>query len=102
MFDSIESQTTWDISRPMLWGFFFIDDSPEKLQRAGRELEKRGYRFVKIYQDDPKINWWLHVEREEVHTVDSLHARNVELSVFARETGLKDYDGNDVGPLVEK
>jgi hypothetical protein len=41
----------------------------------------------------------LHVEKAEVHSVDSLHARNGELMAFAQENQLASYDGMDVGPV---
>ena len=77
MFDNISNNTKWDISKPMLWGYFFTDDSREDLQRAAPLLEAQGYRLVDIYlgdKDSPQEPdlWWLHVEKIEVHTVTSL------------------------------
>ena len=47
---------------------------------------------------DPDL-WWLHVEKTEVHTPDSLHERNQALYRFAEEHGLDAYDGMDVGAI---
>ena len=106
MFDSIASDTSWDLSKPMLWGYFFTDGSKEKLERSAPLLVARGYRLVDIYLADkeepsePDL-WWLHVEKVEVHTVDSLNARNVELYQLADDQGIDSYDGMDVGPAAK-
>jgi hypothetical protein len=39
------------------------------------------------------------VDRVEIHTVDSLDARNHEFNDFARVNGIALYDGMDVGPV---
>jgi len=119
MFEDIRSDSNWDVERPMLWGYFFIDSSPEKLERAAKELEQLGYRYVDIYlpdddeddvdedrQDDDEgeggaEHWFLHVEKEEIHTPESLHERNRQLYAFAEKHGLADYDGMDVGPVAQ-
>ncbi|MFX8929938.1 ribonuclease E inhibitor RraB, partial [Acinetobacter baumannii] len=48
---------------------------------------------------DGAESWWLHVERDERHSVDSLDARNRALHRFAETHGLEAYDGMDVGPV---
>lgn len=103
MFDSIAEQGKWDMSQPMLWGFFFTNRDPKRLHEIAPILQSREYEFVDIFKsekDDPaKADlWWLHVQRVEVHSVDSLYARNEQLVDFAREHGLDSYDGMDVGP----
>jgi hypothetical protein len=102
MFDSIAERGQWDMSRPMLWGYFFTHSDREALNAVVPLLQIRDYEYVEIHQsdkDDPTEAdlWWLHVQRVEVHSVDSLFARNEQLSDFAREHGLDSYDGMDVG-----
>jgi hypothetical protein len=103
MFDNIEAKTDWDMSEPMLWGYFFTDSSREKLEVAAAELEQSGYRYVDMFEPDIEEGeeryLFLHVEKEEVHTPESLHRRNGELYVFAESRGLRSYDGMDVGPI---
>jgi len=70
------------------------------------ELQAEDYEFVDVYlsdKDDPDDEdmWWLHVQRVEVHTVDSLFARNERLTEFAAHHGLDSYDGMDVGLAPE-
>ena len=103
MFAKIRAQTDWPIDSDMLWGYFFTDTDRAKLERAGRALEEAGYRFVGILAPDPddddQETLYLHVERIETHTAESLHARNTELYALAGALGLATYDGMDVGPV---
>ncbi|WP_206606625.1 ribonuclease E inhibitor RraB [Steroidobacter cummioxidans] len=107
MFESIGRDTKWDMSKPMLWGYFFTDAGRAKLEKAAPLLEKEGYRFVEIFisdkedPNDPDL-WWLHVEKVEVHTPDTLNKRNKGLYKFAADHQLGSYDGMDVGPVDRK
>lgn len=97
MFAQIRAGSGWDLSKPLLWGYFFLDPDRVTLDRASKVLVERGYRLVAIEQVGDRL-WRLHVERPEVHTVDTLDARNREFYAFARAQGLRSYDGMDVGP----
>jgi hypothetical protein len=105
MFADIRTQGKWNLDGPLLWGYFFTAGTKQKLEPAGKALTKDGYRFVDIWlsesdePDEPDC-WWLHVERVEHHTVDSLHKRNKLLEAVAKKFDV-DYDGMDVG-LVEE
>jgi len=106
MFDNMAKDTPWDLSRPVLWGYFFTDPSRQALERAAPLLECQGYRIVDIYlsdKDEPSESdlWWLHVEKVEVHTPDTLDQRNQVLHQFAHDEGIDTYDGMDVGPATE-
>ena len=100
MFDAIAEQTDWDMTGEMLWGYFFSDDSHDKLEACSDRLAEMGYHFVDISEgdeaDDPLT---LHVVKIEVHTTDSLDLRNQELAKIAEEMGLSSYEGMDVGPV---
>ena len=104
MFADMAATAPWDLNKPLLWGYFFADPSKEKLEQAGPLLKAKGYKVVGVYPsnkekpDDPDL-WWLHVEKAEKHTVDSLHLRNQEFYAFVSEQGLESYDGMDVGPV---
>lgn len=50
MFANIQAEAHWDMAGPMLWGYFFTDRSPEKLQALVPILERQGYRLVDLYQ----------------------------------------------------
>ncbi|WP_312438726.1 ribonuclease E inhibitor RraB [Janthinobacterium sp.] len=106
LFDNIAENAPWDLTQPLLWGYYFTNPTPEALEQAAGVLAIDGYRPVELYQPEledaaaPPV-WVLHVEKEEVHNVDSLHARNGELQQFAQEQKLASYDGMDVGPVGE-
>jgi len=103
MFENIKRETDWDMSKGMLWGYFFVHSKPEKLELASMKLAQKGYKKVDIYlsdkddENDPDM-FWLHVERVETHSPETLNDRNEELHAFAEENGLDCYDGMDVGP----
>lgn len=105
MFSNIKSTTTWDLNGPMLWGYFFTDTSEEKLQSFVSILQKQGYRFVDLYvpelDEGMEEYFFLHVEKEEIHSVSSLHQRNQELESLAYLHQIGSYDGMDVGPVLE-
>jgi Regulator of ribonuclease activity B len=104
MFAAISEQSGWDMKKPMLWGYFFTHHEPKLLESAKGRLVENGYRFVDIHLSDKENptdpdKWWLHVEKEEIHTPQSLDKRNDELYLLAHELGLDSYDGMDVGPI---
>ena len=103
LFDHTRTAAKWSIDDVCLWGYFFTDHDRNKLAEAAPLLERMGYRVVGFLEptpdDDDQSLLFLHVEREELHTVESLHARNQELYRFADEFGLESYDGMDVGPI---
>ena len=109
MFESIADRGEWDMTQPMLWGYFFTNRDLTTLRAAIPHLQSQDYEFVEVFRsekDEPQDEdlWWLHVQRIEVHTVDSLFARNERLYEFASRHGLDSYDGMDVGPtpVVER
>lgn len=102
LFADMKQNAPWDISKPLLWGYFFADPVKEKLEGAAPLLEAKGYQVVGIFDSNPDSDTpalhWLQIEKVEKHTVDTLHARNQEFYKFADEHQLESYDGMDVGP----
>jgi hypothetical protein len=99
MFANMRAQTDWDVDGEMLWGYFFTDPNPKKLKPLADYLSNAGYRLVKIHETDDRNTYFLHVERVETHTPQTLFARNAEFYLLADEFGLESYDGMDVGPV---
>lgn len=102
MFAGMAEDTDWDLAAPLLWGYFFTDADADRLRAAAPLLEAQGYTVVDVFlgeKDDAGApdEWWLHVEKLEVHTPASLDMRNQLLYAFARTNGLASYDGMDVG-----
>ena len=106
VFARMQDEAGWHVTVPMLWGYFFTDQVPGKLHAAVSRLEPLGYRTVDLFHaatNDPHEAsetplHVLHVERVELHTPMSLHARNDDFNALAEELGLASYDGWDVGP----
>ena len=100
MFDSMRDNGI-NTDQDLLWGFFFADRDPSKLEGVVPKLEKSGYQFVDIFEADDDAredsSFFLHVEMVEQHSVDTLDRRNRELYEFAVQSGLDSYDGMDVG-----
>lgn len=101
MFANMRRRSKWDLEGDLLWGYFFTDPDPKKLERTVEPLTQAGYRFGSIYETDSKDTYFLHVEKIEKHTPQTLHDRNAELYRLADEYGLESYDGMDVGPILE-
>ena len=103
MFANIRENTDWDLNGPMLWGYFFVNTTPEPLNGLAENLVAMGYSLVEIFEPELEEGeapyHVLHVERAEVHTEASLDARNHELQTLAEQNGVEDYDGMDVGPV---
>lgn len=98
MFDNMRAKTKWNVEGPLLWGYFFVDPSEEKLKRVATDLVASGYRMVEIEKSGQQFNYRLHVEKVEEHTPMSLYLRNGEFYTLAEKYGLASYDGMDVGP----
>lgn len=105
MFANIKADAKWNMDEPMLWGYFFTDQSHEKLSALVPVLESQGYRYVDMFI--PELNegqdeyFFLHVEKEEVHSPQSLFERNAHLYALADLHELDSYDGMDVGPIAK-
>ena len=97
LFADIRKENEINLDGPLLWGYYFNDTKPEKLEAAAEALEAMGYEFVAIYSDEEETDFALHVEKMDTHTVDSLLALNEKFYAFAAEHGLQAYDGMDVG-----
>lgn len=104
MFNNIKEQAQWDVTKPLLWGYFFTDSNPEKLEAISPKLQEMGYKIVDIFQaekeepSEPDL-FYLHVEKVEIHDSQSLDKRNDEFYIFSSKEGIGSYDGMDVGPV---
>ncbi len=88
IFRGMRTQSGWDTTRPLLWGYFFTDPDESRLGPIAEHLTRQGYRVVNIYPTDDRSKTFLHVEKVEVHTPRSLHARNIELEALAAQFGI--------------
>ena len=82
-----------------LWGYFFTDKYPEKLKNLKEVLVKEGYRFVDLYLTSDGHTYFLHVEKTEHHSAQSLYELNCKFYKLADKHNIDSYDGMDVGPI---
>jgi hypothetical protein len=106
MFNDIKDQGQWDLSKPLLWGYFFTDSDPTKLALVIPEIESMGYFIVDIFQakkeDETEADsFYLHVAKIEIHNCKSLDKINDDFYILAHKNGLDSYDGMDVGPVEQ-
>ncbi len=106
MFASIAEGARWDMSQPMLWGYFFTDRSRDKLESIIPTLERDGCRYVDLFipelDEGQEPYYFLHVEKEEIHSPASLFERNSQFYALADLHALDSYDGMDVGPIQQR
>lgn len=97
MFEGMRAEAPWDVDSDLLWGYFFTGEDEKSLARLSKKLVSSDYRLVELRPDENISGFWLHVEKVETHSPDSLHDRNQELYRLADEYRVT-YDGMDVGP----
>lgn len=102
LFANLRENTDWDLTAPLLWGYYFVHATAEPLQALATHLQAQGYTQVELFEqeaeDGDETFQVLHVERVEIHDEASLDQRNQELMALAQQMGVEDYDGVDVGP----
>ncbi|MGI8469520.1 MAG: ribonuclease E inhibitor RraB [Pyrinomonadaceae bacterium] len=105
IFDDAKREDNWNLDEEMLYSFYFVDESVDKLEKLGLFLEKEGYDFIDIFElgdeetDQSTGEYLLHVEKIEKHTPESLAQRNVEFQKLADEYEIETYDGWEFGEV---
>jgi Regulator of ribonuclease activity B len=99
MFEGMRTEAQWDVDSDLLWGYFFTDRDKKKLNQLAKKLVSLGYRLVELRPGENDPAFWLHVEKVETHSPDTLHKRNQEFYRMADEYRVH-YDGMDVGPVT--
>lgn len=89
----------WDMDQQQTWGYFFKDASQSKLEGVAQILANQGYEVVDINQSYPDLLYWLHVEKTQIHSVQSLHQLNQSFYQLAQEHQILAYDGMDISPV---
>lgn len=105
IFNDAKTEDGWDLSSEMLYSYYFVDEDVDKLEQLGNDLEKDGYVFVDIFElgddetEESTGEYLLHIDKEEIHTPESLAERNVEFANLAAERSIKTYDGWEFGEV---
>lgn len=103
IFAEAEREEGWNVTGEMLYSFYFVDESVEKLEKLGEHLESEGYTFVNVYElgdeetKEPTGEYLLHLDKVEQHTPDSLADRNLKFEKLADEFDVESYDGWEFG-----
>jgi len=105
IFNDAKTQDNWNLDEEMLFSFYFVDKSVDKLEKLGLKLEADGYDFVDIFElgdektDESTGDYLLHIDKVETHTPESLAQRNVEFQRLADEYEIETYDGWEFGEV---
>ena len=105
IFETARTEDNWNLEGEMLYSFYFVDESIEKLEKLGLYLEKQNYDFIDIFElgDDetgePTGEYLLHIDKVEIHTPETLAERNVEFQKLADEYEIESYDGWEFGEV---
>jgi hypothetical protein len=103
IFAEAEREEGWDLSGDMLYSYYFVDRSIEKLEKLGLYLEEQGFDFINVFElgdeetGESTGEYLLHIDRTEKHTPESLAERNTEFQRLAAEYEIESYDGWEFG-----
>lgn len=100
MFRKMKTEAKWDMSKPMLWGYFFLDPDKKKLEALTKKLSREKFDIVNIEATDDKEVYRLHIEEKTIHTPESLIKQNNRLEYLAKENDIESFDGWDVEPIA--
>ena len=107
IFNTARTEDGWNPDEEMLYSFYFVGKDVDKLEKLGLELEKQGYDFLDIFElgdeetEESTGEYLLHIDKVEIHTPDSLAARNVEFQQLADQHEIESYDGWEFGEVGE-
>lgn len=105
IFAEAKQEDNWNIDEPMLYSFYFVDKSVEKLEKLGLKLEADGYYFVDIFElgdeetEKSTGEYLLHIDKIEIHTPESVAQRNFEFQKLANQFEIETYDGWEFGEI---
>jgi len=95
-FKHIENTNELDLTKDLSWGYYFSNSNKAGLEKMKNILLfEEDYSFAEIVkmQDDNKF--YLHMEKIEKHTKDSLLERSRLLNNIAKKYNVDSYDGFD-------
>lgn len=91
-----------DFTKEQKWGYYFLDVGKARLIKLSRHFKTLGYRVVHINRAEMDVDFlpdefYLLVEKLEIHNAESLHKKNQEFYELVKEKGILSYDGFDFG-----
>ena len=108
LFETARTEDGWDVTGEMLYSFYFVDRSVEKLQKLGENLETDNLDFIDIFEigdeetKEPTGEYLLHIDQITSYTPESLAEMNVKFQKLAEEYDIDSYDGWEFGEVGEE
>ncbi|MDQ3800795.1 MAG: ribonuclease E inhibitor RraB [Acidobacteriota bacterium] len=108
IFAQAKQEDNWNLDEPMLYSYYFVDESVEKLEKLGLQLESEDFDFVDIFElgdeetGESTGEYLLHIDKVEIHTPESLAERNVRFQQLADEHEIETYDGWEFGEVGDE
>lgn len=102
IFAEAEREEGWKVDGEMLYSYYFVDESIEKLEKLGLHLEKEDHDFLAIAElgdeetEEATGEYLLHLDRTEKHTPETLADRIDEFLKLAEEYEVE-FDGWEFG-----
>lgn len=95
LFERIQLTPGFDLTKPAMFGYFFISKFSKRLASVREMLEAEGYTFVETHLDKTGRTW-LQMAKSEVHSAESMVQKNGRLQSIANKFENVEYDGWDV------
>ncbi len=108
IFADAKREDNWNLAEEMLYSYYFVDQSVDKLEKLGLKLEADDYDFIDIFElgdeetEKSTGEYLLHIDKVEIHTPETLALRNVEFQKFADEYEIATYDGWEFGEVGDE
>lgn len=108
IFAAAEKEDGWNLQEKMLFSYYFIDESVEKLEKLGNKLEADGFEFIDVFElgdeqtEESTGEYLLQIDKIEIHTPESLARRNVEFQKLADDYEIASFDGWEFGEVEEE
>jgi tetratricopeptide (TPR) repeat protein len=83
-------------NKPLLYGYYFVDNSKIKLEKLKDVLLGKNYMFVDIVELSGN-EYQLHIEKVETHSRETLVKQLREFDELVSHNKIKSFDGWDVG-----
>ncbi len=105
IFETAKTEDGWKMDGEMLYTYYFVDSSVDKLTALGDKLQADGYDFIDVFElgdeetEESTGEFLLHIDKVEIHTPESLAERNVEFQNLADEFEIETYDGWEFGEV---
>ena len=105
IFNDAKTEDGWNMAEEMLYSYYFVDTSVDKLEKLGLKLEADGYDFIDIFElgdeetEKSTGEYLLHIDKVEIHTPETLAQRNVEFQKLTNEYEIETYDGWEFGEV---